>query len=82
MEKHKAFTLQTKIPEALSCFAGVYLPQFNSVYIQGGYGDSENKNFYSLNLETLEFQPQTANSEILVGHSAVEIEGRMFIFGG
>ena len=82
MENYRYTKLSSKIPEPLCCFAGVYLPQFNSVYIQGGYGDTENKNIYCFNLETQDWRLKLTNTESLVGHAAVEIEGRMYMFGG
>lgn len=82
METYKYIKLAFQIPEPLCCLASVYLPQFNSVYIHGGYGDTENKSIYCMNLETLDWRSKSSTPESLVGHAAVEIEGRMFIFGG
>jgi N-acetylneuraminic acid mutarotase len=58
------------------------MPQFSSIIIHGGYNEAESKTVYSLNLETLLWKLSTQNTESLIGHSAVEIDGRMFIFGG
>lgn len=82
MESYNYISLACKIPEPLCAFAGVYIPHNNSIYIQGGYGDSESKNIYCLNLDTQDWRLKASHTESLVGHSAIELEGRMLIFGG
>lgn len=82
MTSYEYITLQSRIPEPLCAFAGVYIPHNSTLLIHGGYGDSENRNIYSLNLESEDWRLFRTCDSSLVGHSAVEIEGRMLIFGG
>ncbi|OMJ92139.1 hypothetical protein SteCoe_5127 [Stentor coeruleus] len=82
MEKYNISLLPCNIPEPLCSFAGVYLPQFSSIFIHGGFGDNENNAIYCINLESLQSMVKASSTLSLIGHAAVEIEGRMFIFGG
>lgn len=82
MEPYTFIPLSCKIPEPLCAFAGAFIPHNNSIYIHGGFGDSESKNIYCLNLDTLDWRLKSSHCESLVGHSAVELEGRIIFFGG
>jgi hypothetical protein len=82
MSSFEYVQLQNKIPEPLCAFAGVYIPHNSSVLIFGGFGDSESRNIYRLNLESLDWRLEKTCETSLVGHSSVEIEGRMVTIGG